>query len=355
MLKITRLPLRKLDPGLESRWAEIQTAAPHLDSPFFRPEFARAVAAARPRSEVGLIETQGQIVGLFPYERGRFHIGHPLGGRMSDFQAIVGPADLPLPAHELLRGCALSGWRFDHLLVEQPDFQPYHRRTAESPYLDVSGGFDAYRSRVQAGQIAEWLRKGRKLEREVGPLRTVFSTQDAAVFRTLLEWKAAQYRRTDAVDVFGFQWTVEVLERILAHQAPEFGGMLSALYAGNELVAVHFGMQSRHVLHSWFPAYSVEYSRYSPGALLFLELAREADARGIRRIDLGRGDASYKQGLLTGSVHVAEGCVPRGWVSRLAYQAWPATRAWLKASPFQTPVRWLGRATRPIRGRVTFR
>ena len=56
----------------------------------------------------------------------------------------------------------------------------------------------------------------------------------------------------------------------------DFQGVLSGLYIGEKLVAAHFGMRSRRVLHWWFPAYDPELGKYSPGAQLLLELSRAA-------------------------------------------------------------------------------
>jgi CelD/BcsL family acetyltransferase involved in cellulose biosynthesis len=85
--------------------------------------------------------------------------------------------------------------------------------------------------------------------------------------------------------------------------------MLSVLYAGDVVAGVHLGLRSGQVWHSWFPAYNPDLHRYSPGMLLMLELAKAAPALGIAEIDLGKGEARYKQALASGAVSLFEGRV----------------------------------------------
>jgi CelD/BcsL family acetyltransferase involved in cellulose biosynthesis len=91
--------------------------------------------------------------------------------------------------------------------------------------------------------------------------------------------------------------------------------VLSTLHAGDRLAAAHFGMRSATVWHWWFPVYDPDLSKYSPGILLLLEMAREARGLGIRVIDFGKGDAEYKERLKTGDLALAEGTVETGRVA----------------------------------------
>ena len=79
------------------------------------------------------------------------------------------------------------------------------------------------------------------------------------------------------------------------------------LYAGDEPVAGHFGLAYGGVLAHWFPAYDPRYSKYSPGLLQLLEMTKDAPGLGIRSIDLGKGEARYKQDMKSYDLTVAEG------------------------------------------------
>ncbi len=191
-------------------------------------------------------------------------------------------------------------------------------------------------------EVAEW------------PLRFEMHTTDQQVFDTLLAWKADQYQRTNLANVFGVPWTVGLLETILACQTDNFAGMLSALYVGDRLIAAHCGMRSADVLHCWFPAYDVEYGKYSPGLILLAETARQCREQGIRRIDLGKGKERYKLSLGSGTIAVAEGSVYCRSMARTLRTGWRRTKDWIRATPFREPARKSLRWMRSICGRHEF-
>jgi CelD/BcsL family acetyltransferase involved in cellulose biosynthesis len=110
-------------------------------------------------------------------------------------------------------------------------------------------------------------------------------------------------------DIFIHPWVVNLLRLIHATQHEEFAGMLSALYAGDELVAAHFGMRSRTVWHYWFPCFRREFAKYSPGLVLLLEMIRSAPPLGVRLIDFGKGDNLYKRRFMNTAIPIAEGAV----------------------------------------------
>ena len=358
MRKIITLPADQLTPAHIEAWARLQRADPAVDSPYFRPEFTQAVAAVRNDVRVAVLEEDGEPAGFFPFQRGRWGIGRPVGGPMSDFQGIIVRPGLAWSADEVVRGCRLRAWDFNHLVAAQEPFRRFHRVQAESPFMDLSAGFEAYqeeRQRAGSTQLRDTLRKARKLEREAGPLRFEMHTTDPRAFATLVEWKSAQYHRTKAVNVFSFGWTLRLLERILAERAEAFCGLLSVLYAGERLAAVHLSMHSYAVLHSWFPAYDVAFAKHSPGLILLAEMARAAPALGIRRIDLGKGEAEYKTSFRSGTIPLAEGSVALHPLLRWLRHGWQHTRTWMRTSHLGAPARLAARWTRPLRGWLAFR
>ncbi len=341
-----------------SIWSQLQCVDKAVDSPYFRPEFTLAVASVRDDVEVAVLHEDGEIVGFFPFQRNRFNVGKPVGGRLSDFQGAVVRKGLAWNVADLMRGCRLTAWDFDHLIASQEEFSPHHWLTDDSPYLDLANGFDAYVTevgRTKSKHIKGALRKVRKAECEAGPLRLEFNTTDDAVFRTLLEMKSQQYQRTELLDIFRISWIVELLGRIRVHKTDEFAGVLSALYLGDRLAAAHFGMRTGRVLHYWFPVYDPELQRYSPGVILLLELARAAAAAGIHRIDLGRGSGQFKRSFMTDAIPVAEGSVECRPVSRAIRQNWRRTCEWMRTSSLRRQVEFPVRMTRPLREWLTFR
>lgn len=349
-MKITVIQGDELTDDQVRRWSELQLADPDLVSGFFRPEFAQAVASARRDVFVAVLEDAGRVAGFFPFQRERWGVGKPLGGNMSDYHGLIAERSLELDPAALLRACGLRLWRFNHLLASQRTFAPYHAQQAASPFLDLSGGFEAYKAaRSAAGSkvIAQADRKARKLSREIGDLRFDVEDADPAALRELISWKSAQYRRTGAPDLFQSKWRTDLVERIMATRTPEFAGVLSTLRAGDRLVAAHFGIRSRTALHWWFPAYDAEFGRFSPGLVLLVQLARNAELCGAQMLDLGRGDDSYKVRLMSGSVPLAEGAVAvtrtlaaghrlRGGVERVVRRS-------TAAEPARHAIRWVRR------------
>jgi CelD/BcsL family acetyltransferase involved in cellulose biosynthesis len=357
-MKVTVLPAPKLTPELAAAWGRLQREEPALASPFFRPEFTQAVAAVRGDVEVAVLEEGGEPAGFFPFQRRGWGVGKPAGGPMCDYQGVVARPGLAFSAQALVAACGLSAWDFDHVPVAQEPFRPYHHAVGESPYVDLSAGFDAFlagRCADGGRSLKELPRKRRKLEREKGEVRFEYHATDRRAFEALLAWKSGQYRQTGVTDVFAFPWTVRLLERVLASQEEAFHGKLSALYAGGRLVAVELGLCSFGVSHGWFPAYDREFAAYSPGLILLLELVRESAARGARRYDLGKGATRYKNTFASGSVPLAEGSVARGPLLRLARRGWLRARDWARSSPLGAPARAAGRWTRSLRGWLAFR
>jgi CelD/BcsL family acetyltransferase involved in cellulose biosynthesis len=357
-VKISLLAARNLSKEHLDAWSRRQRADPTLESPFFRPEFTHAVAAVRNDVEVGVFEEGGDLVGFFPFQRGFCGVGKPVGGRLSDFQGVIVRPGLEWNVRDLLRSCRLAAWEFDHLLPGQQPFQPAHFDVYPSPFLDLSSGFEAYlSSRQQSGSelLGQTLRKARKIQREVGEIRFTFHNPDPAAFAALLEWKSAQYVHSQVTNVLGFRWTVNLLEHILAQPTEDFAAIISTLHVAGRLAAVHLCLRAGKVLHSWFPAYDPFFTKYSPGNILLIEMARASPEQGVERIELGRGGDRYKSNFMSGAAMVAEGCistVPLLWSVRRAYHR---ARAWGRTSRLGGPWRLVGRWTRSLRGRLAFR
>ncbi len=356
-LRISVLTPDRLTPDHLRAWSEIQTADPTLSSPYFRPEFAAAVAAVRTDVQVGVIERAGEPVGFFPFQVGRLGAGIPVGGRLSDYHGLVARPGLELSAERLIEGCGLRSFKFDHLPASQTTFAAAATGTAPSHRLDLSAGFAAYveeRRAAKSGEVKESQQKYRKLERDLGPVRVELDSRDRGAFDALIAWKREQYRRTGFSDVFAFEWALGLLERIWEQRSPGFAGLLSTLSVDDRLLSVHFGMRSATDLHWWFPAYDVEFAKFGPGSMLLFEAARLAADAGVTAIDLGKGEEKYKTGFSSGAMTLIEGRVVRSRLTRAADDSWRSVRRWLKTSPLGAPARSAAKALRPMRERWSF-
>ncbi|MEY4653328.1 MAG: hypothetical protein RI884_1909 [Pseudomonadota bacterium] len=347
-MKISLITPAQLDAPLQAAWRAMQDRHPALQSPYFTPEFTLAVGAVRDDVRIAVLERDHQVTGFFPFQA-RWGVGLPVGGSLSDHHGVVCARGTRWHWPDLLRGARLSSWRFDHLPREQAPAGACSQ--ALSPALDLSRGMAAYLAARRCNGIRrldECLRKARKLAREVGPVRLEAHTQDPRVLETVLRLKSQQCRRTGVADFFAQPWARALAERIANTQGPHFGGRLSALYAGDTLVAAHLGMRSRRVWHWWFPVYDHAWAPYSPGVQLLLQVAQAAADEGHGWLDLGKGADAYKQSFADSGLPLSE-----GWVHRPALStAWLATRAatlrWAKTASWMQPLRPMLRRARRL-------
>jgi CelD/BcsL family acetyltransferase involved in cellulose biosynthesis len=208
--------------------------------------------------------------------------------------------------------------------------------------MDLSGGFEAYRrARHAAGsrELESTLRKCRKVEREVGPVRFEAHLPDSGLLELLIGWKREQCHRTRVADFLAAKWCASLLERAMQAKDTEFSGMLSVAFVANRPAAIHLGIRFREVLHWWVPAYDPGLAGRSPGLLLLALIAQNAESLGIRRIDLGKGEERYKTSFKSGSVRIGEGWIDSRPMSRLIHRWRILAREGLRASPLRTPAR----------------
>jgi CelD/BcsL family acetyltransferase involved in cellulose biosynthesis len=324
-MKIKVVAGSTLSPSHVDAWRRIRSANAHLASPFFAPEFTYLVAKSSPDVEVAVLEKCGEIVGFFPYQRGTFGrhgllgstldalgMACPVGRTLSDYQGLIAGPELKIDASSLLRACRLSAWDFDHLCLENTALSADHKSLAQMSILDLSQGFDkvvADKTAAGSQQFVKWARQARVLERDYGTLRFIPKSDDKDALRQVLAMKSEQYIASGQDDLFDHEWIRTLLSDIHDTQCADFAGQLSLLYAGDTLVAGHFGMRSRNILHYWFPVYARAVAKYSPGIVLLVKLADYAHKAGFQRIDIGTGKDKYKEQFRTHTLPLAVGSV----------------------------------------------
>lgn len=353
-MEVHDMPFCDLDARHLAVWSQLPSSQQVTDSPFFHPEFSAAVAAVRDDVRVGVMYEGESPVGFFPYHRDSHGRGEPVGGDTNQFHGVIVQPDIEWKLDDVLQECGLQTWSFDHVPVQQNQFQPHAFCAGDSPYIDLTKGFAAYcqEKKREGKAIEQAMRKARKLEREVGPLRFELHNDSPAVFQKLLKWKSEQHRRTNVFDAFQVEWLVAVLDRIRQTQTEAFSGLMSALYAGDNLVAVHLGVRSQTVAHIWYPAFDTSFGKHSPGITMLLKLAEALSDEGITRIDFAARQQIYKTRFMNGGIPVYRGVADRsrfkGCMRRNAQRFREHVRQTPFASPMRTPVqiarqvgRWL--------------
>jgi hypothetical protein len=178
--------------------------------------------------------------------------------------------------------------RVEDRTPELPGQQP-------SPYVDWTkhATFEAFEAEWKSRGLVksqDTPRQRRRLEKDVGPVRFQLDDPRPEVFDTCVQWKSSQYRATGLTDMFADPRNVALFRRLR-----ERGVLLvSSLFAGDKLLAAHFGSSSDRRLGWWVPAYDPAYSKYSPGRLLLEELMKASQARGDLEFDFLIGDEAYK-------------------------------------------------------------
>lgn len=341
-MQISVTPAEKLSPEQLRAWDMLQRGDANCDNPFFRPELIQLAARVQPNIEVAVMHQGGEPVGFLPFERAAGDIGHPVIARISDMHGAVVRRDIQWDAAGLIREAGLNVWHFDHLPATQEAFAPWFQFLDDSPYMDLSEGFSGWcQHRREAGSsaISQAKRKTRKLGKDIGPVRFELHSGEPEVLAALTSWKSAQLDQQGYLNVFHFDWVRNLLELLRDWSTEGCRTCMSALYAGDRLVAAHLGLQSGAVLSSWIPAYDADVSRYSPGLILHVEMARAAAEAGITRIDLCRGENQLKNSLMSDSFPVAVGSLDLRPFRRLMTAGYYRARQIARESSFgQVPL-----------------
>lgn len=348
----------ELSPDFTARWDDLQLACKGFASPYFCPEFVQHVGAVRDDVWIGILEENDRIDGVFPFHRKRGGVGRPIGLGLSDYHGVIVEAGAEWDALDLLRGCGLIRYEFDHLLAQQKPFAAYHQAVSDSPIIDFSTGYAAFEeSRDRAGrkQLREIDRKHEKLKADYGAVEFQLHSASAEDLHTLMTWKSEQCQRTGTFDYFAIPWCRQLIERI--HQSPgdEFGGLLSTLRVDGNLAAAHFAMRSKRVWHSWFPVYCEEYRDYSPGLILLLQIIRTGMMPGgPEYLDFGKGMSLYKRRFMTSSISVASGVVEMPSILNSVRHCRDAVERWSKSSVLKPVFQIPGRVVKSMERRAKY-
>lgn len=302
-----------LDDGLIETWRAFQARNDGLDSPFFAPEFTMAVGAARDDARVAVISDAGELIAFLPFHSCAGNVAKPIGGQICDYQGLIHTKPFDAPGAQVLHACGLSAYDFNHAPADQTSLAPGAYQFWTSPQMDLTGGYEAYaedRPKSFREVMREVRRRMRKIEKEFGPLRFEFQDTSDATYDAHIALRNKLYERVNVNSLLGSgSWVDNTLDVLRRTDNPEFAGVFSTLYAGDQFIAGHFGMRSRTVWHWWFNSYDTNFYKFGPGKMLIHHAAQEAEQYGITKIDFGRGDAPYKLDFANTSCALAEGSI----------------------------------------------
>ena len=288
-------------------WEHLSATVPQLASPFLSVHYARAVAASGIDVRICIIYRNGQIRGFLPYQvRNRLcswiRAAEPVGAEMTDYVGLIADPELRVTPAQLLKLARLNYLSFTHL--DEP--QLGYGLSAEQPRTGLRIRLDQAAEQPLDALLAErhkyrkdTERRARQLVKEVGPIRFELDAgqQRHQLIDQLIERKRAQYQRTNARDALQDEWKAQLLHQLSEQQFRSCRGLLSTMYAGDEWLAIHFGLVGNGVLQYWLPVYNPAFSKYAPGRLLIHHIIESSRDAAIHTIDRGEGDTASKREL----------------------------------------------------------
>lgn len=312
-------------------WDTLHAADTDLRQAFLSRLYVRHVACVNPDVRTLVGYEDGIPVFFLPIQprRGftsRFGVFEPAGDVMTDYFGVVAQRGTRLSAAHLLAATRgrINAILFTHLDQTQAGFGLTGDESRIGLRTHLGLPATDYWARLRCTDkklVTDTERREKKLQHEVGPLHFEWqSSSPEADLAWLIEAKRAQYTRTSRTHAALFESRyVELLRRLSRAQESECMGTLSVLRCGTEIVAAHFGLQCRNVLHVWFPVYGEKHARYSPGRVLLKHMFAAASREGVEIFDRGEGDSQAKRDFANDEHHYSNGLwLASGWRGRLA-------------------------------------
>lgn len=308
MLDIETLHPADLAPADVALWRAFALANPVLASPLLGPDFAQAVGRVREDARVAVIRRDGETIGFLAHHRRPGGVARPIGAPLSDYHGLVAKPGVAIDAAQVLRAADLAVFRYTGLVDPAGAFAA--EAAIPAYVIDTQGDAEAYLEAVRAGspkKIKNYRRLDNKLGREMGQvvLKAGDDSQDA--FDQLIALKREQIARTGVHDFLRPQWTRDLFQSLFERREGEFSGLMINLYAGDQLVAGHFGVRQGAIYHPWIASTNPAFGAWSPGQIFFLRAIAAMPQLGLTRYDLGPGADHYKHSYGLSRTLIADG------------------------------------------------
>jgi CelD/BcsL family acetyltransferase involved in cellulose biosynthesis len=347
---------QQLTDGLRESWNALRASGSHFRSPFFSPRFIEAVSNFVDDIEISIATRGKDLVAVFPFQRHRGRIAHPVGFGINDAHGLISNSLSSATLIDMLRASGLNSFPFHASPLECSNIQEFEFGRTRSFLADLTVdplGYEHF-LRSTSHTIDRQGQKTRRLAREEGELRFEFDCRDPQMLQHLLDLKAAQYRRTHIFNILGVPWIRQLVQHLHQENEHDVRGILNVLYAGDKPVALHYGIVEGDLLHYWFPVFDPKYSYGSPGTQLFLEVANTAVNLGYTAIDMGYGEQPYKEKLTNVITEMSYGLVDENPRRHAWHRRKLAFRNRLKQLKFKQMLKPIARTLLPGFGRRTY-
>jgi CelD/BcsL family acetyltransferase involved in cellulose biosynthesis len=197
------------------------------------------------------------------------------------------------------------------------------------PYVGLAGGWEPYWA-GRGGNLRKNLRslanRARRAGLGAGEAGTEASV-DALMSRLFALHEQRWGQRGQASRYLEGTRRRRFLEELVIAACGEHRLWLPYLAAAGEVVAAALCFVDGAVIRYYLPAFDVSWARLSPGKLLLEHVLRTAAERGVREVDLGPGQDTYKAWWATGERHRARAMLTQGDLALWArYEVVPRLR-----------------------------
>jgi len=282
----------------------MRAANPALYSPYFHPDYMRAIGALSKDAFIAVIEQSGETIGFLPFQQRRIGgAARPIGAPMTDYHGLISAAPLNLDMRDILRAANIGAFNMPHQrnIPEGADANNY----TDCAVMRLKGyeSADMWREERDSSyrrHLKSLRRRIKKIESEQGKRSFIWQSQDPAHFDLLMTWKKKKFSDTGKYDVLSAGWTTELLKG-LWKKGPkaDLRCELHVMNVDGRPAAMDLGLTDGFTFHSWIVGYDNELHAYSPGMQLLEALVSEAIKLGYDNIDLGAGLDGYKKHYAT--------------------------------------------------------
>ena len=292
-MRVDVIPINELSEDMKQDWVRIQMSNPSFRSPFFYPELFISVAKYCPDIYVALLINENRLAGFLPFQKDK-QLNAAQSILLCNYEGIISLPDQYWDIDFILRKMGLNSWNFKTIVnFEKIKSKLNNFQTFNSSLVDLNCGLDEYWTYIKSKKIGlkTLITNRRELENKIGPIRFVPYCNELKLLHQLLQWKITRHDSS-------VEWVnliTKILEDIYNLNDPLFKGILSALYAGDELLAVQYTFRYKNNLGGVLKAFNPNFTKYSVGKLLLQEVINNHEKLEYNIFDLGPGVFQYKQ------------------------------------------------------------
>ena len=302
------LKVHELTQQDHALWRKMIARLDPFDNPLLHPDYAQLVNVVRRDVEICVVFDNGEPCGFLPFHRHFGSHGRPLGEEISGLHALVTDRD-EIDFVTLIKKCELTRFEFDQYVGKiPPKFVFRHDKRFR---INLERGYSDYVDTLKHSNsfYTQIARQRRKLQRDVGTLRMLWHSQEHDYRTCMIEWKSNELKYRGSRNPMASPWVINLIDELLQSESEHCKGLLSVLFAGNQIAAIHFGVVNESTLVSWIACINPKFARYSLSAILFLEMSKAAASQNVRLIDLGRGENQTKIRLANDITSLSVGAV----------------------------------------------